>query len=479
MTPEQQQKWLMCAESPLYFMDSYLQLYDATSRAWLPFKLWPAQADVVRVLKTQRLIVMLKARQIGMSWLCVGYALWLMLFHPAATVSLFSRREEEAAYLLGTERLRGMYQRLPEWMHVRDITRENNTIWELSNGSVARAFPTTAGDAYTVTLAIVDEADLSPDLGKLMTAAKPTIDGGGQMILLSRPDKSQPNSEFKAIYRGAKAGENGWAHVFLPWDVRPERDAAWYEAQKRDILSRTGALDDLAEQYPTTDIEALAPKSLDKRIPFAWLEQCYIDTDMLPNEVGLPGLVIYARPIHGRAYVIGADPAEGNPTSDDSAATVLDAQTGEEVARLRGKFQPSTFASYLAQLSAWYLGAGVLPERNNHGHAVILWLTDHTTVPILAGHDGKPGWLSNSRGKALMYTSAADALRDQQATIHSFDTFTQLASIEGSSLLAPSGELDDLADSFALGAVAMQVQDLSGGVWAPSPYRNYRGAVGR
>lgn len=35
--------------------------------------------------------------------------------------------------------------------------------------------------------------------------------------------------------------------------------------------------------------------------------------------------------------------------------------------------------------------------------------------------------------------------------LHSFMTFTQLASIEGSTLRAPEGERDDRADSYALG----------------------------
>jgi len=51
--------------------------------------------------------------------------------------------------------------------------------WALANGSVARAFPTNAGDSYTATLAIVDEADLVPDLDRLMRSVKPTIDAGG------------------------------------------------------------------------------------------------------------------------------------------------------------------------------------------------------------------------------------------------------------------------------------------------------------
>ena len=85
-----------------------------------------------------------------------------MLFCLAATVLLFSRRDDEAVDLLGT-RLRGMYDRLPDWLKVRWFGVDNDHEWALSNGSRVLAFPTTAGDSYTATLAIVDEADLVPD----------------------------------------------------------------------------------------------------------------------------------------------------------------------------------------------------------------------------------------------------------------------------------------------------------------------------
>lgn len=116
-----------------------------------------------------------------------------------------------------------------------------------------------AAISYTASLVIVDEADLIDDFGRLMRSVKPTIDGGGRMVVLSRSNKSKPLSEFKNLYREAKAGRNGWHAIFLPWWVRPARNAAWYEAQRADIEARTHALDDLHEQYPGTDFEALAP----------------------------------------------------------------------------------------------------------------------------------------------------------------------------------------------------------------------------
>src|SRR4029077_13121096 len=101
--------------------------------------------------------------------------LWLMLFHPIATVLLFSRRDEEAADLLGV-RLRGLCGHLPAFLQVRGFTTDNDHEWALASGSRALAFPTTAGDSYTATLAVVDEADLVSDLDRLLGALQPNID---------------------------------------------------------------------------------------------------------------------------------------------------------------------------------------------------------------------------------------------------------------------------------------------------------------
>lgn len=451
-------EWLKCAQSSAYFVHNYCKIYDATAREWIPFHLWPKQADVLDELEHKLLIVALKARQLGMTWLVLCYILWRMLFHPAFTALVFSRREVEAIYLLSTSRLRGVYGRLPSWMQVRQIITDSSHVWQLSNGSVCYGFPTSAGDSYTAGFAFVDEADLVPDLDRLMNAVKPTIDGGGQMVLLSRVDKSTPSSLFKRTYVAARKGGSGWTPIFLPWYTRPERTQAWYGAQKADILSRTTALDDLYQQYPATDSEALLPPTLNRRIPFTFLSERFVA--QVPLEVDstfpdVPFLTVYCKPQYGVEYVIPADPAEGNPTSDDSVAYVFN-EFGEECANIAGKIEPGVFASYLAELSNWYNNAKILPERNNHGHAVILALDTTHEMDVMLGWDDKPGWMSSSRGKALMYSTFVQTLRDGDVTLHTQEALDQLASIEGATLRAPEGQLDDHATTCALGAVALK-----------------------
>lgn len=458
------QEILICAADPQYFLSEYVYIYDALSGEWIPFALWPEQIDALDTIHEHQLTIILKARQLGLTWLCLGYILWLSLFRPIATIMLYSRRDDESMYLLSSERLRGMYQKLPDWMRTA-IAVDNAHQLKLTNESVIYAFPTTAGDSYTSTMVLIDEADLVPNLNTLLRSVKPTIDAGGKLVLLSRVDKSQPNSEFKRIYRAAKAGENQWAHVFLPWSVHPGRDARWYAQQRQDIEARTGSDDDLKEQYPSTDVEAMEPRTLDKRIPPGWVRRCYrelapLDADLRENRdlPDIPNLRVYRKPVSMESYVIGIDTAEGNPTSDDSALTILNTRTLEEVASLSGKFQPQVLASYADKLGRWYNHAKLMPERQNHGHAVIGWLRDNSSLEILQGHDTTPaapkwGWNSSSVGKVLLYDAGAEAFRDSSPVLYTLKTVTQIQSIEGGTLRAPEGEMDDLSDSFMLAVV--------------------------
>lgn len=443
----------------------------------MPFALWPAQADALALLHRERLVCLLKARQLGFSWLVLGEVLHHLLFRPGSTAILFSKRDDEAVELLDF-RLKGMHALLPGWLRGDPRGRGKGSAheWRLANGSRAMAFPTTGGRSYTASVAVIDEADFVPDLNSLLNAVKPTVDAGGKLFLLSTADKSAPESTFKRVYLAAREGANGYACVFHGWGARPDRDAAWYEAQKADVLARTGSLDDLHQEYPATDAEALAPRSLDKRIRPEWLQQC-LDARRpltnLPRECpSIPGLAAYALPCVGRKYVSGVDAAEGNPTSDDSAFTVVDDETGEEVCSLAGKYEPAVLAAHAAAVCRWYNRAALMPERNNHGAAVILWLQDNARdLVILKGHDGKPGWMSSSKGKALLYGHAADAFRTGDAVIHTFAAYVQLCSIEGATLRAPEGQFDDRADGFAL-ALAGRVSH------APQSYAPVTGGSG-
>ena len=216
----------ICSLDPLYFINEFCQIYDNTQRVWIPFKLWDAQIGVLYSFETQQFVIILKARQNGLTWEALAWALFTTQFRPIATVLLFSLSDREAMALLSQERFIGMYERLPDHIKTTKIDQNNAHFLRFDNGSNVTALPSTRGDSYTATLVVVDEADLVPNLAKLMRAAKPTIEAGGQMILLSRADKDRPNSRFKRIFRNAIKPNSGSRYhpIFLPWSAHPGKD---------------------------------------------------------------------------------------------------------------------------------------------------------------------------------------------------------------------------------------------------------------
>lgn len=463
-TPERQlDEASKCLDSPYYFIYNYVKIQDALLLDWIPFNLWDPQEGVLQDIQNHRLLAVLKARQIGLTWLVLAFILWRMIFRPGTIALIFSKRDDEAIYLLD-ERLKGMFKELPEWLRhgIEAVPGgDSKHIWRLTNGSECRAYTPEAGDTYTATIVFVDEADLIPSLNKLMRSAKPTIDAGGWMILVSRVDKSRPNSEFKKLYRAARKGENAWFPIFLPWHARPGRTREWHKALADDIQSRTGSFDDLHEQYPETDAQALAPRSADKRVPAAWLLGCWdeqkpIPLDDIEDAPPFSGLRVYQPPVPGVSYVLAGDPAEGLPTSDDSALTVFRVDTGEQVAALNEKLEPKVvFPNTCAGVARWYNYARLMIERNNHGHAVIGWLEQNARdLEVLNGHDGRPGWSNSPASKARLWDVAAAAYKHTETTLVDFESHTQVASIEKATLKAPEGDYDDLAVVCALAQLA-------------------------
>lgn len=165
---------------------------------------------------------------------------------------------------------------------------------------------------------------------------------------------------------------------------------------------------------------------------------------------------MFESPRKGRSYVIGADPAEGNPDSDDSAACVVDVESWAQVAVLSGKLGTAAFTQALRLLAAYFNDAGVMVERNNHGHAILLGLLQAGDTQVILGLDSKLGWASSERGKTLMYDLVTDTVQAGNTVIYDETTREQLASIEASTLQAPVGLNDDRADAFGLALAGLR-----------------------
>lgn len=463
---EQALEYIACYYSAEYFITNYVFIYDSVAIDWIPFNLWDAQKRILKKFVYDKMIAILKTRQVGISWLALGYALWKMLFRFPASILILSKREDEAIALLDQTRLRGMYKRLPDWMKSNAILIDDKKQFAITRGdaiSTIRAMSTSSGDSYTATLAIIDEADLVPDLEKTMLSLEPTINAGGQLILISKSNKRNPLSLFKKIYKAGKKGLNGYVTDFVAWFEHPNRDRAWYEEQKQNALSTEGHLDNLYESYPATDNEALAPSSADRRFAQSFLDRNYHETQgtALPKPplIPLEHMTYYEPPAFNLGYSIGVDCAAGLPTSDYSTAIVVEKYSGRVVAQMRGKIEPALHAIYVHELSKFYNNAVVLPERNNHGTGFLVRARDIGMWCVVDPKDGRDGWnTANLQRKIYLLDYTATQISNNNVVIRGEDLYSELSLIDAQTLKAPEGAdfYDDLAIAFCLATFARQ-----------------------
>jgi hypothetical protein len=459
-----------CKVDPIYWVNTYCNIYDNESKGWIPFTLWPAQVDAAHMFLEEQFVMSLKARQLGLTWLwALALPLWEMLFQPISETLLFSQGEVEALELLSEQRLRGMYSHLPDWMRLGIGSADSKSEFRLSNGSGARALPPTrGGDSRTVTRLVIDEADLIPNFSELLARAEPTVGRSGRIAIIGRAAKNMPNSPFKKMYKAARANESKFKSIFIPWYAHPERTQAWYDEQKRDIFNRDGSLDALAEQYPATDTEALAARSLDKRFLAEIIAKVSHEAKQLQNVAeapAIPGLRIYKLPEPGHTYGIGADASGGKTDGDPAVACVVDAVTREQVTVLEGKYEADVFGDFVADLAEYYNKAIVLPELNNHGLLLLKTLqARHVSLRSgisRRGDTGKPGWLTTEPSKNMLYDTVAkvfqDVMKEAEQTgtgvypvICDFKTASEISGLDINTLSAPEGEHDDHSMAYAL-----------------------------
>lgn len=442
---------IRCQKSPAYFVEHYVKI---KAKGYVNFRMWPDQVKALNQISFNRFIAILKARQIGMTTLVAAWAVHSGLFTPGFVTLLFSKGHLEAKKLL--RRIRLIFLMLPEFLRP-GFDKDTTTELGLTNGSEYISFGSMAsgGDSFTADAVIIDEADLIRNLDDVLSGAKPTIDAGGKLILLSRTEKTDFNSPFKRICRAALAGVSEFTLIFLAWFSRPGRTKEWYEALAREIEQRTFAKDELYANYPTTPDEALSARELDKRFPISVLDPVFFEEQPIKDLKDTPfagwaNLKIYRLPQPGETFVVGGDVAGGNPHSDDSTAVVLNKATLEEVATLAGKIEPTVHAMRTNTLAKFFNNAEIMPEKNHTHGAKYLEALKALKAKILFGYDRKPGWFTDLPRKHLMYDNVAEAVRTQKTIIHSKELYDQLGSLDALELEAPFGFKDDIAMGYGL-----------------------------
>lgn len=407
--------WRKAEQDPAFFMRELMWVLSARDeRGREPFVLFDYQEDDLADFLENQFAIVLKARQLGLSTLVAGYALWTVLFKPGATIVWVSNNQENANKAIAM--LDTAWNFLPEWAKRKAPRKEGDAAQEkvwvhpdgLKSRIKARAGTKTAAVGETVKLVVLDEfALVDPAIQKdLYRSAGPTTDAGGKLVIISTARGR--HNQFAQLFMRAQRGENRFRAIFHPWFLSrfvnpkahlvktcpdcegrgwlPNADGGTYCATCVDTRIYEAKKADFPEEpwlhraeYPATPEEAFRESG---RPRFQWLPQLedldevFVRGRLDATETGprfvedptgsLRVLAEALTPDPSRAYVVSCDPASG---------------------------QGGDYTAY----TAGYLDEDGDPVR-------VAWWHDNQTEPIEAARElallGR--WLEGPRGPALV-----------------------------------------------------------------------------
>ena len=250
-----------CRADPDYYVESFVHIEDKDADELIqPFKLWDGQKQALNAFAAERRVVVLKARQLGFTWLALAEASRLLLTHTGRTVVGLSRSETEAKELV--RRLGVIFRYMPELIAeypappgwngpvFQERALDLTVMFPEGPESVFQAFASNpnAARSFTADLVILDEWAFQPYASEIWQAAFPTINRptGGRIIGLST---IKLGTLFEEIWTNPG---NGFKKLFLPWSADPRRTEKWYA----ETVANMGEAK-TRQEYPATPEEAL------------------------------------------------------------------------------------------------------------------------------------------------------------------------------------------------------------------------------
>ena len=390
--------------------------------------------------------IVLKGRQLGVTWVACLLALWYLLYKPGSSVLAYSINEDEASLLVG--RVWDMFESLPEHLKngvevvkpMRGHRPHTDIALRHPDGRISTitgmASTKKSGHGRTAGLIILDEYAWQEYAADTWKAAVPTMADGGKVLAISTANGvSNELTGGGNFYHHlwVKSGESGGyaalKKMFLRWDLHPKRDKAWRE----NLVMPEDQKD---EQYPNTPEDAflLSGRPYFDRGALRWYAENatrrvplfrghFVEReDRLPryafwrtheptdsHEPAEHGCIyVYEEPVkdgiengnltEAHRYAIAVDIATGRGL-DFTVGAVIDLETGAPVAELHGKLDSDQAARQLHYLGRWYNDALIAVEnQGGYGEGVIVFLRD--------GRHGRPPYKYLYRHKEYDKTGA-------------------------------------------------------------------------
>lgn len=230
-------------DNPADFINDWGMTFDPRNaergiETTTPFLLFPKQRQFIDWLherwKGREDGLAEKSRDVGFSWLCVGFGVWMILFHPGTVVGFGSRKEEYVDKLGDPKTLfwkaRQFLNLLPaEFRPAGYSEKAHAPFMRIQNPENGAVIVGEAGDnigrGNRTSIYFKDESAFyeRPD----------TIDAALSQTSNCKIDVSTPNGPGNPFYRKRHGGR---IKVFtFHWKDDPRKDQAWYDKQVAEL----------------------------------------------------------------------------------------------------------------------------------------------------------------------------------------------------------------------------------------------------
>ena len=454
-------QYVKCATDPAYFMKKYCMIQHPI-RGKIPFELYDFQEKSVREFKDHRFNIILKARQLGISTLTAGYALWMMTFHQDKNVLVIATKQEVAKNLV--TKVRVMHANLPSWLK-QPCVEDNKLNLRYRNGSQIKAVSSgpEAARSEALSLLILDEAAFIDKIDGIWTAAQSTLTTGGSCIALSTPNGV--GNWFHKTWVDAEEARGMFNPIKLHWTVHPDRNDDWRKEQDT-LLGPSGAAQECDCDFLTSGTGVIDPVILEKMrksLCIDPVEKRGIDSNMW----------VWEQPNYNKDYIVCADVGRGD-SADYSAFHVIELESLTQVAEYKGRINTKDFGNMLVSISTEYNDALLIVENNNIGWATIQQIIDrdypnlfytskdlqyvdvqHQVTNKHYSEEKKmvAGFSTTSKTRPLIISKLEEFFREESVVVRSNRLIDELLTFVyiNNRAQAMTGYNDDLVMSFAIG----------------------------
>ena len=477
------------------FLDRWVWIEDKERKCPIKLTLWPSQVAIVPTLVDTLLLILLKTRQVGLTWLAAAYVLWQAIRSPLFLAIIISASEDHAIEFLN--RVYFILDRLPK--HIKPGRIQSRTKTEVtflnpatSTFSTIKSMPTIemGAESKTPNILIIDEAHSIREARGIYNSSYPGIEQAkGQVIIIANSVKSGPGWPFvRDMYMDSMAGINQFKRIFLPWMAHPGRPPDF----RANMILAGMAKEDVIWHYPENEGEAISAiassyfgdalarhtKAQHGMIGIFARDERSKEVNFYPEKNGIVELwrfpYFLAKGWDGisweRRYCMGSDVSEGLGQSY-SIAYVMDRVVDEFVCKVRSnRIDAHQWADQLNLASDYYERALLMVERTGAGQTTVKRLEEvkaNQAVRIAPAKVGggvtkELGWHESVENKKFLCSEFRTWLKAMKGTVWDAELLGQCQTWILDEIGRPGPEVGKLGDCVMAGGCTIQAHQYLG-----------------